>query len=87
MLWYQKAIVDWIKDEDRNTTFFQMSIVIQRWKNKITAIKGDDNNLIFDKERVKDRVVYYFASLFTNDGEPSNYDIPSGVSPQLSIGE
>lgn len=79
ILWYQKARVDWINDGDRNTTFFQLSTVIRRWRNKITAIKDNANQWVHDATRVKEIVVKYFADLFTDDGVTEEVEIPTGI--------
>lgn len=84
VLWYQKARVDWLKDGDRNTTFFHLSTVVRRWRNRISAIKNSEGEWVYDKDQVKAIVVAYFAKLFTDDNEEVEYNIPTGVSPHLS---
>lgn len=39
LLWYQKSRVDWLRDGDRNTSYFHLSTIARRWRNKISAIK------------------------------------------------
>ncbi|GLU14822.1 hypothetical protein SLE2022_313690 [Rubroshorea leprosula] len=41
LLWFQKSRVDWIASGDRNTSFYHLSTVIRRNKNKIGALKKD----------------------------------------------
>lgn len=84
LLWFQKARVDWLKDEDRNTTFFQLCTVVRRWRSKITSIKNSNDEWIFNKDEVQREVVNYFAELFTDDGSHGVYDIPTGVSTEFS---
>ncbi|XP_056698701.1 uncharacterized protein [Spinacia oleracea] len=36
-LWYQKSRIDGLKNRDRNTTFFNLSIIVRRWRNKIVG--------------------------------------------------
>ena len=68
MLWYQKSRLDFIKDGDRNTKFFQVSTLIRRWQNKIESLKNNDGVCIHDKEAVKELVVTYFQSLYSEEG-------------------
>lgn len=35
LFWYQQARMDWLKFGDRNTKFFYVSIVVQRWNKSI----------------------------------------------------
>lgn len=44
LLWYQKSRADWIKNGDRNTSYFHLSTVVRRWRNKIVALKDDQGN-------------------------------------------
>lgn len=83
MLWYQKSRIDWIKNGDKNTTFFQLSTITRRWKNRVAAIKGDDGEWIYDKDSVKSHIVNYFETLFTEDGMGDLLVIPQDVFPEL----
>lgn len=83
-LWYQKSRIDWLKDGDRKTTFFHLSTIVRRWRNKISAIKGDDGEWIHDKEAVKAHFVDYFIKLFTEEGNGDLHNIPQDVFPELS---
>lgn len=60
MMWYKKSRVSWLKDGDKNTTFFQLSTIIRRWKNKITAIKDEQGNWVQSKNEVQKVCVDYF---------------------------
>lgn len=84
-LWYQKSRVEWLKDGDRNTTFFQLSTIIRRWKNKITAIKDDNGEWLCDPQAVQGHIVNYFSKLFAEENpDHLSFDIPSDVFPELS---
>lgn len=88
LLWYQKSRVDWIRDGDRNTTFFHLSTIARRWRNKINAIKNNAGVWVTDKNEVKASIVSFFSSLFTeehiedNDG---NNDLPRDIFPEFSL--
>lgn len=82
LLWYQKSRVDsveWLRDGDRNTTFFHLSTIVRRWKNKIIALKGD-GEWINDNEGVKNQIVRYFSTLFTDEGDMEVHNIPKTCS-------
>ena len=84
LLWYQKSRVDWLHDGDRNTTFFQLSTIVRRWKNKVTALKDAQDQWIHDKHEVKLLLVDYFKTLFTEEEVDGPMAIPSGVCSELS---
>lgn len=83
-LWYQKSRIDWLQDGDRNTTFFHLSTVARRWKNNILAIKDDEGNWLYDKQRVKDQIVLYFERLFSEEGDNDPFAVPQDIFPELS---
>lgn len=60
LFWYQKSRIEWIKNGDRNTTFFHLSTIMRGWRNKIVVIKDANGNWILDKELVKHHFVSYF---------------------------
>ncbi|KAL8141825.1 hypothetical protein V2J09_014857 [Rumex salicifolius] len=43
-LWFQKSREKWIAYRDRNTKYFNASTVVRRRKNKIDALRIDDEN-------------------------------------------
>lgn len=67
-LWFQKSRIEWIKNGERNTTFFHLCTIMRRWRNNITAIKSHDDRWITDKEEVKNKVVDYLCSLMNLPG-------------------
>ncbi|XP_021761807.1 uncharacterized protein LOC110726644 [Chenopodium quinoa] len=84
IIWYQKSRVDWLKNGDRNTTFFHLSTIVRRWKNKVAAIKDENDVWLEDKLQIQDHIVQYFAKLFTEENEPSSFDVPQDIFPELS---
>ena len=84
LLWFQKARVEWLKDGDRNTTFFHLSTIVRRWRTTITAIKNDADHWVYDKKEIQHVMVDYFSKLFMDEGTPTEYAIPSGVCTELS---
>ncbi|KAL2902408.1 hypothetical protein RDABS01_027490 [Bienertia sinuspersici] len=73
LLWYQKSRVNWICDGDRNTSFFHLSTITRRWKNRIVAIKDENGHWLQDQHEIKSHIVNYFDRLYT---EESNCSVP-----------
>ena len=86
-LWFQKSRIEWLKNGEKNTTFFHLSTIMRRWRNNITAIKNHDGNWITDKEEVKNQVVDYFDKLFTAETDVGNCDIPQDIFPELAMSD
>lgn len=83
LLWYQKSRVEWIKDGDRNTSFFHLSTVVRRWRNRIVSIKGDDNIWVHNKEEVQNIFVTYFENLFKDDTGSVTHDLPISICSEF----
>ncbi|GKV52270.1 hypothetical protein SLEP1_g58858, partial [Rubroshorea leprosula] len=74
LLWFQKSRIDWISSGDRNTSFYHMSTIMRRSRNKIGALKIDGswtNHADTLKQHVRD----FFMQLFTRrDTQPAALD-------------
>ena len=81
--WYQKSRVEWLRNGERNTTFFHLSAVVRQWKNKVAAIRNDVGDWIIDKDQIKEYMASYISSLFSDDGIAVSTDIPVDVFPEL----
>jgi hypothetical protein len=70
----QRAKKQWVKDGDRNTSFFHRAIIKRRRKNTIVSIKDENNVLQYMQDRISTTFVNYFRSIFastqTNNGRP-----------------
>lgn len=76
----QRAKKHWIKDGDRNTSFFHHAIVKRKRRNTIASIKDENDVLQCMPEKISNTFVNYFRSIFTstqaNDGRPYIYSQP-----------
>ncbi|XWS11467.1 hypothetical protein CRYUN_Cryun37aG0000600 [Craigia yunnanensis] len=62
--WFQRARVDWLKYEEKNTIFFHQTTIQRRRKNKILRVR-DENEVWWEEEKK----VNYFKDLFKTNGE------------------
>lgn len=70
----QRAKEQWIKDGDRNTSFFHRAILKRRRRNTIVSIKDENNVIHYMPKQISNTLVNYFrhifASLNVNFGRP-----------------
>jgi hypothetical protein len=70
----QRAKKQWIKDGDRNTSFFHRAIIKRRRRNTIVSVQDENNILQFMPDKISNTFVNYFRSIFastqTNIGRP-----------------
>lgn len=64
--WRQKSRVTWLKEGDRNTSFFHFVSKIRRSKNHISRIQVNDQ-VIENPSLIKDAIRNHFHSFFTSD--------------------
>lgn len=50
--WKLKSKVNWISEEDRNTTFFHTTTLNERRHNRILALLDDYGSWIYDQEGI-----------------------------------
>ena len=70
----QRAKKHWIKDGDRNTSFFHKAIIKRKKRNTIASIKDENDILQQMPEKISNTFVNYFRSIFAssnvNNGRP-----------------
>ena len=65
--WEQRAKIDWLWDDDRNTKFYRACANSRRKSNTIYSISNVDGRLCIIEEDVQLAFVNYFDGLFTNE--------------------
>jgi hypothetical protein len=88
----QRAKKQWVKDGDRNTTFFHHAIVKRRRRNTIASIKDEYDVLQFTPDQISNTFVNYFRSIFAspnaNNGRPQgNQDYTYSIPDEQEIWE
>ena len=76
-----------MKDGDWNSKCFHISTIVQRKKNVIDAIRGEDGEWLVKYSEIKDYLVGSFQQQFTE--EPINFplDLENLISPSISEAE
>ncbi|KAL8478339.1 hypothetical protein ACS0TY_030301 [Phlomoides rotata] len=66
MWWFQRSRVLWLKDGDRNTSFFHTKASQRRRRNTIHRIKDGEGIWARDSEGIGKVLTDYFKDLFTS---------------------
>ncbi|KAL8141386.1 hypothetical protein V2J09_007407 [Rumex salicifolius] len=64
-LWKQKFRECWLRDGDRNTSFFHLSTIIHRKRNWVKALKDDGNTWVYDPTALERLVVDFYRELYS----------------------
>ncbi|KAL8140802.1 LOW QUALITY PROTEIN: hypothetical protein V2J09_006823 [Rumex salicifolius] len=82
ILWLQKSRETWLKEGDKNTSFFHASTIIRRKRNKIEAIPNDNGDWVESKDGIKAITTSFFRNHYTLPLEDLNpISIPHGCFP------
>ena len=61
--WTLKSRLNWASFGDRNTSFFHVSMVVRRNRNKIRCIKDNNGEWIMEEERVKEFILIGYKKI------------------------
>jgi hypothetical protein len=67
LMWLQRSRVAWLKEGDRNTSFFHRKVSHRARKNKIKKLKHTNGSYAENNEEIKGIVTTFFKNLYTND--------------------
>ena len=65
MIWFQKSREKWIELGDRNTKYFHTSTIIRRRRNRIEALKDDENRWILQSTKLEKLALGYYKRLYS----------------------
>ena len=89
LFWSQKARCQWLKEGDRNTSFFHSRVRNKRQRSFIHAIKTDAGQWVNDTKEIQDAGITFFENLFSSDGNVTDDEllhvIPKVITLEDSI--
>ncbi|KAL8161733.1 hypothetical protein V2J09_013222 [Rumex salicifolius] len=75
VLWLQKSRENWLRDGDRNTSFFHASTIIRRRRNKIDTLQNANGTT---SRRLADRKIHKFEKNITKRGSVPETTLKKG---------
>lgn len=61
----QCSRMDWLREGDRNTSFFQAKSKERSRSNRISALKRDDGSIATSQEELESTTLEFYSKLFT----------------------
>ena len=61
--WIQKARVKWLKEGEKNTSFFHKSTIQHRMKNRISKLHAENGEILEEQEAIFDELTRHFNQL------------------------
>lgn len=81
--WKQRAHVNWLKEGDKNTSYFHAFASDRRRKNTIKRLRKEDGGWVEGQSNLKGLVHNYFSDLFTSSGPADNTNVTRYVLPKV----
>lgn len=63
--WQQRGMAAWLKDGDRNTTFFHGKATVREQANKINGLENENGVRVDEKDQMEAVVAQYFGGSST----------------------
>lgn len=67
MHWRKKSRISWLKDGERNTTFFKITNFQRRGYKKISKLKKKNGQLTKDENDIKEEITSLYKTLLSKD--------------------
>eukprot|EP00253_Pinus_taeda_P016434 PITA_16434 len=87
--WRFKSRQLWLKEGDKNTTYFHKQATARKIRNNVNAITDSKGNQHNNQEDIKRAASLHFKSLLTEDQEEIDYSellqyLPKGITPGMN---
>jgi hypothetical protein len=86
--WQQRAHVNWLKNGDRNTSFFHAYASERKKTNWIRRLKREGGGVVESEEELGPYVSNFYKSLFVSSVGPTDNEllqhIPQSVTPEMN---
>jgi hypothetical protein len=84
----QRSRIEWLREGDRNTSFFQAKSRERARSNRISALKREDGSIVTTQEEMETTALEFYSNLFTQqevlDPGPILACVPERVSPEMN---
>jgi hypothetical protein len=84
MMWLQRSRVAWLKEGDRNTSYFHQKATGRAKKNKIRLLRKEDGQITKDKAEMEGMAREFFRQLYSADQGVRPSDLTQLFEPKIS---
>ena len=83
-MWLQRSRIAWLKEGDRNTSYFHKQAVWRARKNKIKKLKDPDGDWCEDPKQMQRMASDLFSNLYTADPNVQPAELIDLIEPKLT---
>lgn len=85
IMWLQRSRTSWLKEGDKNTSFFHRTASGRRKRNRITRIRNSAGVWIEDPTSIEKVFTDYFRNIFTSDSTNGVNGVLEAIQPRVSV--
>lgn len=83
-MWFQRSRTNWLKDGDRNTTFFHSKASQRHTKKQIAGLEDVNGHWCTEPTDLDRIAVNFFQNLFSSSGPPGIDTVLDSIKPCVS---
>ncbi|XP_042486028.1 uncharacterized protein LOC122066277 [Macadamia integrifolia] len=83
-MWSEKAKIKWLKNGDRNSKFFLLSVKIRRSNNQISSLWREDGSWILDHQDLANYMVNYYENFHSHTPISPHHELLDQIPKKLS---
>jgi hypothetical protein len=84
MMWLQRSYIAWLREGDRNTSFFHKKAAGRAKKNKMKHLRKSDGQLTKEKKEMDSMTWEFFQDLYKADPEVCPHELLDLVEPSIT---
>lgn len=84
IMWLQRSKIQWLKEGDRNTKFFQRKAAWRAKKNKVKKLQKANGQFTQDKKEMETMTTEYFKELYKEDTAVCPDELLDIIEPKIT---
>ncbi|XP_060202826.1 uncharacterized protein LOC132631242 [Lycium barbarum] len=85
--WQLKSRINWLAEGDANTSFFHLTTLNRKRKNKTLAIRNEVGEWIHDSLEIKQKILLFYSNLYKSELNSSPRVITQGKPRDIILGQ
>lgn len=84
IMWAQRSQTQWLKEGDKNTSFFHRKSSHRQQRNWVEAIKNKEGVLVKEEIEIREIFREFYISLFSSTGNVRSEPVTAKVTPKVT---
>nr|XP_027103245.1 uncharacterized protein LOC113724555 [Coffea arabica] len=84
LYWSQKSRSRWLKEGDKNTAYFHLSVMAKRKRNRISMLQKTNGELCRGEQEIEEELNKHYTELFTSTDSTEFDEVLQGIPHTIS---